>query len=67
MKMKFERFWIVTRPTDKSGLSDICFESNIGQMENQFRGGLESNDILGMYNSKLEAEWIAKKLIKAVA
>jgi hypothetical protein len=58
------RFWVVTKPKEELGvLGDICFESNILQMANQFRGGLQENEIFGVYVNQSMAEQVAKELL----
>ena len=57
------KFWVVTKPTRKSELVDILFNSDIKGMQNQFLGGLTESEIVGMYSTKSEAEKIARKLL----
>lgn len=60
------RFWIVTYPWSKdTKLVDMLFETDIAGIGNQFRGGLESDDIHGVYKDKAKAEVDAMRLMKA--
>ena len=61
---KIEKIWVVTKPTSKSGLIDILFETTIGGLENQFKGGLSENDIVATFTTEVEAKDLAKKLLK---
>ena len=56
-------FYIVTKPTSNSTLEDICFMSNAGGLLIQGKGGLDHNDIYGMYTERVEAEAVAKFLL----
>ena len=56
-------FWIVTKPKHNSRLEDICFMTNAGGLILQGRGGLEPDEIFGMYLDKTEAESHARGLL----
>ena len=56
-------FWIVTKPKHNSTLEDICFMTNAGGLILQGRGGLEPDEIYGMYTDKDEAETAATALL----
>lgn len=65
---KIGKFWVVTKPSKKSTLVDILFDTDIKGMELYFRGGLKGNEIIGMFRGKNEAEKVAKMaLLKAGA
>lgn len=38
--MSIESFWIVTSPGAESRIEDICFETNLRNLELQVKGGL---------------------------
>lgn len=63
---KITKFWVVTKPSRVSGIRDILFLSNIKKMANQYLGGLDKEDIIGIYSNKKEAEVVAKKLLEKV-
>lgn len=52
---KMSRFWIVTTPSTRSTLADICFETDIAGLDRQLRGGLDVGKIEGMYAYEDEA------------
>ena len=58
-----ETFWVITRPTEVSGLADICFSCTFGQLMLQTRGGLEADDIIGIFADEAEAMELAKNLL----
>lgn len=58
--MKIENFWVVTEPTKNSELADILFESDIKKMHLQYLGGLRTDEIIGIFSTKEEAEIIAR-------
>lgn len=65
--MKLETIWIVTKPYDKeSTLGDICFSCNTYHLMLQFRGGLLSDEIEGMFSTETEAVECATKLLEAI-
>ena len=59
-----EKFWIVTIPTRRSTIGDICFETDWQGIENQFRGGLKADEIRAVYDNEGEAKEHAGKLIR---
>jgi len=59
-------FWIVTRPTKVSTVGDICFMASAESLLVQGKGGLSPDEIFGMYLDGVEAETVAKDLIKMV-
>ena len=48
-------FWVVTKPTPRSVLIDICFKSDWRGIEAQFKGGLTFEQIHGIYTGEAEA------------
>ena len=57
-------FYIVTKPKRNSTLEDICFMTYAGGLILQGRGGLEPDEIYGMYLDKTEAKNAALGLLK---
>ncbi len=60
-------FWVVTKPTPRSVMEDICNESSFGRLYLQFLGGLRYSQIHGIYTSHAEAEREAQKLLTEIA
>lgn len=58
-------FWVVTKPSDKSMVADILFESTLIQMANQYRGGLRESDVIGFYKDAAKAKRKARALLDA--
>jgi hypothetical protein len=56
-------FYVVTKPTKKSELSDICRLCNILEFACQIRGGLREETIVGIYNHGPTARAIAQDLL----
>ena len=54
--MKFKTFWVVTKPTPRSTISDICFQVDAESLARQFLGGLEPEEIHAFYTKASEAE-----------
>ena len=50
------KFWIVTKPTKRSTLEDICFKTDAKGLILQGRGGLDPEDILFTTPDGLEAQ-----------
>jgi len=63
--MEINNFWIVTKPSNVSTFGDICFRSNIRDLQKQFLGGLLAEDIHGVYTHKGEAITEASHLLGA--
>ena len=59
-------FWVVTTPTPLSGLGDICFRCDFAQFALQVRGGLNENEIVGIYADQQAAAQEAEHLLKAM-
>ena len=58
------RFWVVTKPTENSTLTDILFDADVFDMALQMLGGLKGESIVGVYKNKGKAAKIAKGLLK---
>lgn len=56
---KVSKFWVVTKPNKNSELIDILFQADMKRMELQFKGGLVSKEIIGIFPTKNEAEKVA--------
>lgn len=61
--MKIKIFWVVTKPTPKSTLADICFESDVRRLSLQFAGGLNPEEIHALYTNGIEARTVARWLL----
>lgn len=61
--MEIKNFWVVTKPTPKSLLADICFETTPRGLAFQILGGLKPGEIHGMYTDGLEASEVATSLL----
>lgn len=58
------KFWVVTFPTQFSSLNDIFFEADIFDFALQLRGGLEVEEISGIFKNKAKAKKLAVKLLE---
>lgn len=58
-----DHFWVVTVPTKDSVLIDIYFSTTLNGLMLQFRGGLKSSDIVGIYFDKNAAKKEALSLL----
>ena len=59
--------WVVTTPTPLSGLGDICFRCDFVQFALQVRGGLNENEIVGIYADQQAAIQEAEALLQAIS
>ena len=59
-------FWVVVRPTPNSEIGDFCFECDFRQFALQVRGGLDVDNVVGIYADQEVATATATKLIEAV-
>ena len=61
-------FWLVTRPTDRSNLAEVCFPCDFADFVLRCRpkGGLLPQDIYGVYARKDEAVAAATSLLNAM-
>ena len=62
--MRLDKFWVVTRPTAHSTLSDIAFETDIPRLFLQVQGGLNPGEIEGACTEQAEAEEMADWLLR---
>jgi len=58
------KFWVVIKSTEFSELEDILFEADIFDMYLQIKGGLNPQDIIGLYKNKNKAKNKAIELLK---
>ena len=50
--MKLETFWIVTEAHPISTLADICFQTDARGFALQVKGGLEPDEIVGLFTDE---------------
>ena len=58
-----EKFWVVTKPSPVSTLTDVCFACTFPELMNQVRGGLKEDDIVGIYEDEDDARLAARELL----
>ena len=58
-----ERFWVVTKPSPVSGLEDILFPCDFGRLMLQIRGGLQEDEIVGIFADEDEARLTGMELL----
>ena len=58
-----ERFWVITKPSPASTLEDVCFPCTFGRLMLQTRGGLNEDEIVGVYADEGEARQEAARLL----
>ena len=51
-----ERFWVVTKPAPGSELVDVCFACTFERLLLQGRGGLQEDEIVGIFADEDEAK-----------
>ena len=57
-------FWVVEKPTTSSTINDICFEcKDVAYFANQVKGGLNPEDIKGIFTKEPKAKKLAEKLL----
>jgi hypothetical protein len=57
-------FWVVEKPTTSSTIDDICFEcKDVAYFANQVKGGLNPEDIKGIFTKEPKAKKLAEKLL----
>jgi len=57
-------FWVVEKPTTSSTIDDICFEcKDVAYFANQVKGGLNVEDIKGIFTKEPKAKKLAEKLL----
>lgn len=59
------KFFVVEKPSKDSTKDDILFQSDIFYFANQIKGGLNTEDVVGIYKNKSDANRIATELLKA--
>ena len=59
------KFFVVEKPSKDSTKDDILFQSDIFYFANQIKGGLNTEDVIGIYKNKSDANRIATELLKA--
>jgi hypothetical protein len=64
--MRISDFWVVTYPTKESELRDIIFRCTPQQFCLQSKGGLNPEDIYGLYDDHSSAEQKALFLLHRV-
>jgi hypothetical protein len=59
------KFFVVTKPKNKdTTIDDIVFESDVFYFANQIRGGLDFEDIIGLYKQKSDARRAGTEALK---
>jgi hypothetical protein len=58
------KFWVVTLPDKNSVLVDICFETDMPGLRNQFYGGLTAQQIYDIYFDEYTATAQANRLLQ---
>ncbi len=58
-----EEFFIVTKPSWFSTMEDICFRCSFSRLMSQVRGGLNEDEIVGIYSDQTEAQHAAARLL----
>jgi hypothetical protein len=58
-----EKFWVVTKPSPVSGLEDILFPCTFERLMLQVQGGLQGDEILGIYADEDEARLAGMELL----
>ena len=61
------KFYVVTKPTKISLLTDILFQTDIIGMFNQVRGGLKESEIHGFYKKEKIAKAAALALLNQLS
>ena len=56
-------FWVVTVPRMSSTASDICFETTVLGFGLQIKGGLNMDEVAGVFQSENEAKALAGQLL----
>jgi len=57
------RFWVVTYPSPRSTIEDVCFETDLEGLRNQFLGGLKADDICVIERDGAQARQTACSLL----
>ena len=57
-------FWIVEKPSTSATIDDICFEcKDVAYFANQVKGGLNIEDVKGVFTKEAKAKKLAEKLL----
>jgi hypothetical protein len=57
-------FWVVEKPSTSATIDDICFEcKDVAYFANQVKGGLNVEDIKGVFTKEVKAKKLAEKLL----
>lgn len=59
------KFFIVERPTKDSEMEDVVYELDLPAFALQIKGGLDVNNILGVYKQKSDARRAGMEAMKA--
>src|SRR5262245_1000367 len=58
--------WVVTDPTPRSELADICYQSSLAKLRLQFLGGLTAEERPTLHTDQAEAERDARSRLVPV-
>jgi hypothetical protein len=58
-----ERFWVVTKPSPVSAMEDVCFPCTFQRLIDRVRGGLDEEEIVGVFADETEARKEAAELL----
>jgi len=59
------KFFIVEKPDKNSGIDDVVYESTLADFALQVKGGLKTEDILGVYKQKSDARRAGTEALKS--
>jgi hypothetical protein len=65
--MRLNRLYVVTYPTSKSEICDILFETDMIDLELQFKGGLSAKNIAAVFSEHEEAYAFALNLLNVTS
>lgn len=55
--------WLVTRPGPDSEMADVCWACNWVDLGHAFKGGLEGEEVYGLYYHEQQARNVAQSLL----
>ncbi len=61
-----ETFWVVTSPSPRSEIGDICFRCYFRKFALQVRGGLDVEKVVAIFAAEDEAVELAAHLLQAM-
>ncbi len=61
-----ETFWVVTSPSPRSEMCDICFKCDFRKFALQVRGGLDVEKVVAIFAAEDEAVELAEELLKGM-